>query len=108
MKILVPIKRVADPDNANKVKVSADGTQVTTEGLEWKMNPFDEWALEAALRLTEVGSTGSAASAAPSSAGDVEAGAASEVGADACSWASREASIMVSSWVRSTRFIQCS
>jgi len=44
---------VADPDNANNVKVSPDGTQVTTEGLEWKMNPFDEWALEGALRLTE-------------------------------------------------------
>lgn len=55
MKILVPIKRVADPDNANKVKVSGDGTQVTSEGLEWKMNPFDEWSLEAALRLTEDG-----------------------------------------------------
>lgn len=57
MKILVPIKRVADPDNANKVKVNGDGTQVTSEGLEWKMNPFDEWSLEAALRLTEDGST---------------------------------------------------
>lgn len=57
MKILVPIKRVADPDNANKVKVNSDGTQVTSEGLEWKMNPFDEWSLEAALRLTEDGST---------------------------------------------------
>ena len=55
MKILVPVKRVADPDNANKVKVSDDGTQVTSEGLEWKMNPFDEWSLEAALRLTEDG-----------------------------------------------------
>lgn len=57
MKILVPIKRVADPDNANKVKVNGDGTQVTSEGLEWKMNPFDEWSLEAALRLTENGAT---------------------------------------------------
>jgi electron transfer flavoprotein beta subunit len=57
VKILVPIKRVADPDNANKVKVSGDGTQVTSEGLEWKMNPFDEWSLEAALRLTENGAT---------------------------------------------------
>lgn len=57
MKILVPIKRVADPENANKVKVSGDGTQVTSEGLEWKMNPFDEWSLEAALRLTEDGKT---------------------------------------------------
>ncbi len=53
LKILVPIKRVADPENANKVKVSADGTQVTSEGLEWAINPFDEWSLEAALRLTE-------------------------------------------------------
>ncbi|MEM7447646.1 MAG: electron transfer flavoprotein subunit beta/FixA family protein [Myxococcota bacterium] len=57
MKILVPVKRVADPDNANKVKVSSDGSQISTEGLEWKMNPFDEWALEAALRLTENGET---------------------------------------------------
>lgn len=53
MKILVPIKRVADPQNANKVKVSDDGKQVTSEGLEWMINPFDEWSLEAALRLTE-------------------------------------------------------
>ena len=53
MKILVPIKRVADPDNANKVKVAPDGSSVTSEGLEWKLNPFDEWSLEAALRLTE-------------------------------------------------------
>jgi electron transfer flavoprotein beta subunit len=57
MKILVPIKRVSDPDNANKIKVSADGARVTTEGLEWKMNPFDEYALEAALRLNENGAT---------------------------------------------------
>lgn len=51
MKIVVVLKRVADPDNANKVKVSA--TAVDTGGLEWKINPFDEYALEAALRLTE-------------------------------------------------------
>ena len=55
MKILVPVKRVADPDNANKVKVSSDGKQVTSEGLSPKINPFDEWSLEAALRLTENG-----------------------------------------------------
>lgn len=54
MKILVPIKRVADPDNANKIKVSAAG-QIDASGLEPKMNPFDEYALEAALRLTENG-----------------------------------------------------
>jgi electron transfer flavoprotein beta subunit len=55
VKILVPVKRVADPDNANKMKVSPDGTQVTSEGLEWKLNPFDEYAVEAALRLNEKG-----------------------------------------------------
>ena len=57
MKILVPLKRVADPDNANKIRVSADGSEVTTDGLEGKMNPFDEWALEGALRLTENGAS---------------------------------------------------
>lgn len=55
MKILVPIKRVADPDNANKVKIPSGGETVDTAGLEWKLNPFDEYALEAALRLTEDG-----------------------------------------------------
>lgn len=53
MKILVPLKRVADPDNANKVKVSAG--KLETTGLEWKPNPFDEYAVETALRLTENG-----------------------------------------------------
>ena len=53
MKILVPVKRVSDPDNANKVKVAPDGKTVTTEGLEWKLNPFDEYAVESALRLNE-------------------------------------------------------
>lgn len=53
MKILVPVKRVTDPDNANKMKVSADGASVTSDGLEWKINPFDEYAVEAALRLNE-------------------------------------------------------
>jgi electron transfer flavoprotein beta subunit len=47
------VKRVCDPDNANKVKVSGDGSAVTSDGLEWKPNPFDEYAVEAALRLNE-------------------------------------------------------
>lgn len=55
MKILVPLKRVADPDNANKVKVPPDGSKIETTGLEWKPNPFDEYAVETALRLTEDG-----------------------------------------------------
>src|SRR5215475_950046 len=53
LKILVALKRVSDPDNANKIKVS--GSKVETAGLEWKPNPFDEYAVETALRLTENG-----------------------------------------------------
>jgi electron transfer flavoprotein beta subunit len=55
LKILVPLKRTADPDNANKVKIAPGGAKITTEGLEPKPNPFDEYAVEAALRLTENG-----------------------------------------------------
>lgn len=55
MKILVPMKRVADPDNANKVKISPDATKVTSEGLEAKPNPFDEYAVETAIRILEEG-----------------------------------------------------
>jgi electron transfer flavoprotein beta subunit len=53
LKILVPLKRVADPDNANKIKVSP--AKIDTAGLEYKPNPFDEYAVETALRLTENG-----------------------------------------------------
>jgi len=53
VKILVPLKRVTDPDNANKIKVNSG--KVETTGLEWKPNPFDEYAVETALRLTENG-----------------------------------------------------
>ena len=55
MKILVSMKRVADPDNANKVKISDDGAHVTSEGLEAKPNPFDEYAVETAMRMLEDG-----------------------------------------------------
>jgi electron transfer flavoprotein beta subunit len=55
VKVLVALKRVSDPDNANKIKIAASGAAVDTTGLEWKTNPFDEYALEAALRLTENG-----------------------------------------------------
>ncbi len=55
MKILVPLKRTADPDNANKIKIAPGGAKVVTDGLEPKPNPFDEYAVETALRLTENG-----------------------------------------------------
>lgn len=54
MKILVAVKRVADPDNLNKIKLSSQGS-VDVSGLEPKANPYDEYALETALRLTENG-----------------------------------------------------
>lgn len=57
MKILVAIKRVIDPDNANKIRVTSSGDGIDAKGLEWKLNPFDEYALEASLRLTEDGKT---------------------------------------------------
>ncbi len=55
MKILVSLKRTADPDNANKIKVAPGGAKVVTDGLENKLNPFDEYAVETALRLVENG-----------------------------------------------------
>jgi electron transfer flavoprotein beta subunit len=54
VKILVAVKRVADPDNLNKIKLGAGG-KIDTTGLEPKASPYDEYALETALRLTENG-----------------------------------------------------
>jgi electron transfer flavoprotein beta subunit len=54
LKILVAVKRVADPDNLNKIKLSAAG-EIDATGLEAKASPYDEYALETALRLTENG-----------------------------------------------------
>lgn len=49
MKILVTAKRVEDPES--KIKVKADGSGIVQEGLKYKINPFDEIAVEEALRL---------------------------------------------------------
>jgi electron transfer flavoprotein beta subunit len=54
VKILVAVKRVADPENMNKIKLSPQG-KIDTTGLEPKSSPYDEYALETALRLTENG-----------------------------------------------------
>lgn len=51
MKILVTVKRVEDP--YSKIKVKPDGSWIETEGLNYKVNPFDEIAVEEALRLKE-------------------------------------------------------
>lgn len=53
MKIFVPVKRV--PDYQAKIKIKSDGSAVETEGVKWIVNPFDEIAVEEALRLKEAG-----------------------------------------------------
>ena len=53
MKILVTIKRVPDP-NAS-IKVKPDGSGIVTDNLKYVINPFDEIAIEEALRLKDKG-----------------------------------------------------
>ena len=53
MKILVPVKRVVDYNV--KVRVKADGTGVDIANVKMSMNPFDEIAVEEAVRLREAG-----------------------------------------------------
>ena len=53
MKILVPVKRVVDYNV--KVRVKTDGSGVETAGVKMSMNPFDEIAVEEAVRLKEKG-----------------------------------------------------
>jgi electron transfer flavoprotein beta subunit len=54
MKVLVAVKRVVDFNV--KVRVKADNTGVETANVKMSMNPFDEIAVEAAVRLKEAGS----------------------------------------------------
>lgn len=53
MKILVAIKRVVDYNV--RVQVKPDGTGVATDGVKMSINPFDEIAVEEALRIKEQG-----------------------------------------------------
>ncbi len=53
MKVLVAVKRVVDFNV--KVRVRADGTGVETANVKMSMNPFDEIAVEEAVRLKETG-----------------------------------------------------
>lgn len=54
MKILVPCKRVPNPEQ--KLKFAAGAVDLA--GASWQVNPFDEYAVETALRLTEKGKGG--------------------------------------------------
>ncbi|MGE0044550.1 MAG: electron transfer flavoprotein subunit beta/FixA family protein, partial [Hyphomonadaceae bacterium] len=53
MKVLVPVKRVLDYNL--KVRVKADGSGVDLSNLKMSMNPFDEIAVEEAVRMKEAG-----------------------------------------------------
>mgnify|MGYP000285063693 CR=1 FL=1 len=53
MKILVPVRRVID-DNV-KPRVKADGSGVDLANVKMSMNPFDEIAVEEAIRIKEAG-----------------------------------------------------
>jgi electron transfer flavoprotein beta subunit len=51
MKILVAIKQV--PDTATQVKIAGDGKSIETAGITWIVSPYDEFAVEEALRIKE-------------------------------------------------------
>ena len=53
MKVLVPVKRVVDYNV--KIRVKADGSGVETANVKMSMNPFDEIAVEEAVRCKEAG-----------------------------------------------------
>jgi electron transfer flavoprotein beta subunit len=51
MKILVLVKQV--PDTATQVKIGANGKTIDTTGITWIVSPYDEFAVEEALRIKE-------------------------------------------------------
>ncbi len=51
MNVVVLLKQV--PDTETKIKIGADGKAIDTSEIKWIINPYDEYALEAALRLQD-------------------------------------------------------
>lgn len=51
MRILVCVKQV--PDTETKIKISADGVSIDTGAIKWVMNPYDEYAVEEAVKFKE-------------------------------------------------------
>ena len=49
--ILVPVKRV--PDYEMKLRLNEDSSDIVREGVKWILNPFDEIAVEEALKIKE-------------------------------------------------------
>ena len=59
MKIAVCVKRV--PDTEARIKVGADGASIDESGVKFVLNPYDEFAVEEALRLKERAGSGEVA-----------------------------------------------
>src|SRR4051812_19301721 len=53
MKVIVCIKQV--PDTETKIKIRADGNGIDPAGVKWVMNPYDEFAVEEAVKMRESG-----------------------------------------------------
>ncbi len=51
MKIFVCLKQV--PDTESKIKIAADGNAIDPGGIKWVMNPYDEYAVEEAIKLRD-------------------------------------------------------
>ena len=56
MKIVVCIKRV--PDTEARIKIGGDGTSIDTAGVKYVISPYDEFAIETALRIKEAKGAG--------------------------------------------------
>lgn len=56
MKIAVCIKRV--PDTETRIKIGPDGKSIDESGVKFVVNPYDEFAIEAALQLKEKAGSG--------------------------------------------------
>ncbi|MEG3061281.1 MAG: electron transfer flavoprotein subunit beta/FixA family protein [Comamonas sp.] len=94
MKIIVPVKRVVDYNV--KVRVKSDGTGVDIASVKMSMNPFDEIAVEEAVRLKEKGAAGSGAAG---------TGAATEVIAVSCGVAQCQESLRTAMAIGADRAI---
>lgn len=57
MRTIVCVKRV--PDSETRVRIAADGTSIDSSGVKYVLNPYDEFALEEALKLKEASGEGS-------------------------------------------------
>ncbi len=51
MKIAVLVKQV--PDTATRIQLASDGSGINTAGIKWVLNPYDEFAIEEALKLRD-------------------------------------------------------